>query len=380
MEKDKVLVIDDEQSIIQAIYRSLMFEDENYELISASNGKEGLEKYYKEEPIVVILDLKMPVMDGITFLEHVKIKSTDPCSVIVVTGHGDSEENIRKCFDLGVSAFLRKPFNNYEFKGLVRHSVALARSQKELKEEMAYRALTLKSLTDQREEFISVLMHDLKNPLIPLTNYARKLLEGRIRSEKDRIEKLKIMHESSQKLLEIIENTSNYLRKTPAVSLSKSSYIEFNKILLLVIKSYMSVIEDRKLALTINGKEEKEWDQLESIFIRGNEYQLKSMIENLLSNAIKYAESSIKINMRHSDSEMRFIITDDGPGIEKIYHKKIFEEYFQVPGSKEGSGLGLYSVKKVVDNHKGKIILTSLPKTGTTFEVVLPLKRKCLDV
>ncbi len=54
------------------------------------------------------------------------------------------------------------------------------------------------------------------------------------------------------------------------------------------------------------------------------------------------------------------------------YHEKIFEEYFQIPESKKGTGLGLYSVKKVVENHKGNVVLHSELNKGASFEITLP--------
>ncbi len=66
-------------------------------------------------------------------------------------------------------------------------------------------------------------------------------------------------------------------------------------------------------------------------------------------------------------------VTDDGRGIPEKYKDKVFDEYFQVPGSKKGTGLGLYSVKKVVENHKGKITVNSSSKSGASFEITLPI-------
>ncbi len=118
----KILVIDDEEAVRGAIKISL--KKESYELIFAENGKIGLEKYYEHRPVVIILDLRMPVMDGFEFLEKLQLSSTALCSVIVLTGHGN-EEDMERCFRLGISTFLKKPFNAYELKGLIRHAILL---------------------------------------------------------------------------------------------------------------------------------------------------------------------------------------------------------------------------------------------------------------
>jgi len=133
MPNNKILIIDDEKPVIHSIYRTILLEDDTYELLSANNGKKGLEIYRRENPILVILDLKMPVMGGIEFLENIHLSPDDLVSVVVLTGFG-TDEQVKKCFDLGISAFLRKPFNKYEFIGIVRHTIALNRLQQSLKQ------------------------------------------------------------------------------------------------------------------------------------------------------------------------------------------------------------------------------------------------------
>lgn len=124
--REKILIIDDDQAVIDSIYKTL--KRENFEIISAYNGKEGLNLLEKESPILIILDIRMPVMNGIDFLNRIKIKATYPYSIIIMTGHGDNDE-IKKCFELGIISFLRKPYNIYELIGLVRNTINTKKTQ-----------------------------------------------------------------------------------------------------------------------------------------------------------------------------------------------------------------------------------------------------------
>lgn len=371
MIEDKILVIDDEESIVQSIYRGIMIEDEDYDLYSAYNGEDGLELYYQVNPLLVILDLNMPVMGGIEFLENIRITSFDPCSVIIMTGQND-DSYIKTCFDLGASAFLRKPFNEYQFIGLVKNFMELKRIQATLKEEIAYREQTQKDLNDQREKFISVLLHDLKNPLIPMAYYSKKILDGKIASEEVKMEKIEIMHQSSEDLLNIINNISNALRQKSLLETFHPEVVDLKKIIIQVMNNFLSMLEDNKINIYFNEKSKDRWDEIENYNIKADRRQIKTMLENLLSNAIKYAKSNIEIKLAETDGVMQLTVSDDGPGIDAMYHEKIFEDYFQPPGSKDGSGLGLCSVKKVVENHKGNIVVKSSPGSGTSFEVSFP--------
>ncbi len=153
MSNSYILIIDDEEIVRELIYDTL--EDAGYDLISAENGQEGLELFKKHQPILVILDLKMPVMDGVEFLSSVKLTPSSQFSVIVLTGHGDDEE-IKTCFRLGVYAFQRKPFNVYEFKGLVRHSISLKIIQINFEECVKDRTAKLEAANKQLESEVSV--------------------------------------------------------------------------------------------------------------------------------------------------------------------------------------------------------------------------------
>ncbi len=122
----------------------------------------------------------------------------------------------------------------------------------------------------------------------------------------------------------------------------------------------------------MNNKGKENWNELEKVYFKADPPQLITLLENLLGNAAKYARNTLRVEFNKTESHIRFVISDDGPGIPEKYHEKIFDEYFQVPGSKKGTGLGLYSGKKVVENHKGKIVVKSSLDKGASFEITLP--------
>lgn len=124
--KDTILIIDDDKFVVESIFESLKRED--YNIVSAGNGAEGLELIKKEKPILIILDLKMPVMDGMSFLDKIRILDSVPFSVIILSAHGDNED-IKNSFELGAVSYLRKPYNIYELTGLVKNTINTKQSQ-----------------------------------------------------------------------------------------------------------------------------------------------------------------------------------------------------------------------------------------------------------
>jgi two-component system cell cycle sensor histidine kinase PleC len=228
------------------------------------------------------------------------------------------------------------------------------------------------ALNNQREQFISVLIHDLKGPLVPMLGFTKRLIDGKAKSQEDAITYLKVIHTSSQELLTTIENTSRDLREKSALKSFNPEKLNFKDILLSIVTKSLIEIENRGLEIFINGKNRSNWCELEGVIFKGDLSQLKTLIENLLGNAIKYAKSAIIIKFDKNDSDIHFVISDDGPGIHEEYQENIFEQYYQIPESKKGTGIGLFSVKKVVENHGGKIIIHSFINKGTSFEVTLP--------
>ena len=223
-----------------------------------------------------------------------------------------------------------------------------------------------------REKFISVLIHDLKGPLTPIQGFTKRLIEGKTKSQEETRESLMAIQNSSQELLKAIENTSNILRERSNLNSFYMEEVNLKDILILVHINALPEIEDKGIKLFINNKTQSCWNDLDDFILKGDSFQLKTLIENLLGNAIKYANGTIKVELYKADSDIHLIMSDDGPGIPSEYQEKIFDEYFQIPGSKKGIGIGLYSVKKVVDSHGGKILVSSSSLKGAMFEVILP--------
>ena len=227
-------------------------------------------------------------------------------------------------------------------------------------------------LSRQREKFISVLIHDLKGPLTPILGFTKRLIAGKAKSVKDTLTYLHTIEESSKQLLETIEKISKDLHEKSTLNVFHPERFDISNLTRTIAGRFIPKTEDRKITLQINGLEKGNWQKLDPLLFDGDLSQIKTLIENLVGNAVKYAGSRIQLELWKADNKLHLNVTDDGPGIAKEYHEKIFEQYFQIPGSKHGTGIGLYSVVKVVENHQGNISVDSLPNKGSCFRVVLP--------
>ncbi len=131
MDIQKILIIDDEKMSRDSARRILR--KENYELYFAENGKEGIEKINEISPDLILLDVFMPIMNGIEVLEKLKHKKSDDFSIIVLSGHG-TEDSVKKCYNLGVTAFVHKPFASYELRGLIQNTLDLQNYKRQLRQ------------------------------------------------------------------------------------------------------------------------------------------------------------------------------------------------------------------------------------------------------
>ena len=120
MTSPSVLIIDDDPAARAAVAEDL--KREGYNLEFAENGQEGLLAMRDSSPAVIILDLRMPVMDGLEFLDNIDLKPTDPYSIVVLTGHGDADA-VKTCYEAGVTTFIKKPFTLYEIRGVVKNAI-----------------------------------------------------------------------------------------------------------------------------------------------------------------------------------------------------------------------------------------------------------------
>jgi two-component system nitrogen regulation response regulator NtrX len=124
----KILIIDDEENIRKTI-REIM-EDDLYSVVTAEDGEQGLKLFRDEDPDIVLLDIQLPIKDGLTVLEEIKVHKTG-CEVIMISGHGTIESAV-KAIKLGAYHFLQKPLSMIEVKQNVRHAVLLKSQRDEI--------------------------------------------------------------------------------------------------------------------------------------------------------------------------------------------------------------------------------------------------------
>ncbi len=286
---------------------------------------------------------------------------------------------------LHLGTYQSRTFNpeDLAFLGAIANAAAVAVQNARLFEEANSQRRQLEQLDHEKDEFISIVSHELKNPLASIKGYA-SLLQRRAKRDKTL--------ESAVKGLEVIEQQVNrmslLLDQLRDVSLIGMDRFMINAELLDIVELTQRIALDMQ-ATTTNHQIELDMPD-EPLMTEADEFRMSQVLSNLISNAIKYSPNGGKIDIvvrwtdnppyRPLESSYRnwaiVTVADQGVGIPRDAQSRLFERFFRAPGTKgkiNGMGLGLYITREIIQRHGGYMWLESEEGYGSTFGVALPL-------
>jgi signal transduction histidine kinase len=223
-----------------------------------------------------------------------------------------------------------------------------------------------------KDEFLSMITHELKTPLVPIQGYVDILLGGHLGTlnEKQK-ERLKIIKTSSESLLRIISD----LLDAQKLELGKLVVKKENHDIKDTIDKAVSSLQPRAAENKVIIKQNLE----KEIIVPHDRERIMQVLTNLLKNGldvVKPETGLIEVFVEDSQKEVVIKVKDNGPGIPKEKQDELFTKFYQVDTSLTrevgGSGLGLAICKGLVEEHGGKIYADSVPGRGSTFSFTLP--------
>lgn len=253
---------------------------------------------------------------------------------------------------------------SFELKG-VGSTLDLFVALEKLRVKLAF----YKAQNDAHNEKINTdtacIIHDLKTPLAIIMGYAECLKDGI--NDKDYadliIEKVNLLNNRIIKLLDVSKTKTTSENDKTIINIRDFLPSEFNKY--------------KKLALN-NGLSYKINKKIPDCNIYANKNDLASVVQNLVTNAISYnkPKGKIKITIRRYKYFICILVSDSGVGIPKEDLPFVFDKFYKGDKSRtnmSGSGLGLYLVKEIVENHNGKVAIHSKKGKGTIMAILLPI-------
>lgn len=352
-----ILLVDDRSENLIALEEIL--DKPSRTFLKASSGNEALKLALKYENIgLVMLDVQMPEMDGFEVARMLKLnKKTHHLSVIFVTAINKEEQFVLKGFEEGAVDYLQKPLDINVTRAKVNVFERLYFAQQKLKNSLLETELVNKQL----ERFVFIVSHDLKSPIATIAMLADMMQkDDALKKEPELLENTSIIYNAASKLTGMIESILDYSRKS------------LNEQVLEEVDCFQLVEEISKILVISSSIKFTISDNLPKFKTR--KIKLQQVFQNLISNAIKYNDKpnpSITVGVNSSGNEFyEFFVRDNGQGISKKDHSKIFK-LFEITDNKtkgeSSTGVGLNLLKMLVEEQGGKIRVESSPDAGSTF-------------
>ena len=360
----RVLVVDDEYGPRESIAFTLATE---FAVDTAERASEALAKIKQTQYAVVVMDIRMPEMDGIRALEE--LRKIDPLvAVVMLTGYG-TLLTAQQAMVAGANQYLRKPPDVAELLAAVRQQVQntrVRRQQAKLVQDALDLNLALKHEIERSEPQIwqaraSVeLVHDLNNPLTVVIGYAALLVEETRR--------INVHNQAAgQKVLDyaaMVEKAAEYCHHlSENWRLASRNTADFAAVdLVAVAQDVRQVLFFGNAAIVINGEPEA--------VVRGSKYELMRIFQNIFKNALEAGAVRLTATFVADEKNYTVTITDNGPGMDADRVKRVLHGGFSSKAS--GTGLGLSICRHLVGAHGGVFELNSAAGQGTTVRMAFP--------
>jgi signal transduction histidine kinase len=359
--KPCILVVDDEAQNRRVLQRYLA---SWCEVIEADSGLKALELLGTAPVDMVLLDVNMPGQDGFQTCRLIKAQPRELfLPVVLVTGLAEQEDRNRG-LEAGADDFLPKPVDRRELTLRVRAFLRLREQERTIRAQVQ----ELHRLEALKDDMVSLLVHDLRNPLAGILSTVELALEGMGEGQ---------LRDDLRRALQSAESLRGTLDETLHVRLLEENAITARRDqtdLAALIGAAVATLDpvarrrEVKLSWTLAGESTAAVDRR----------LLQRSLENLLSNALKYTARGTEVSIEARNQPDGFVeidVQDRGPGIPAALKAVLFERFGSVEAQRgnerRGVGLGLYLVKLVAAAHQGDVSAHDRPGGGTIFRLRL---------
>jgi two-component system sensor histidine kinase/response regulator len=357
--RTRILVVDDITKNLQVV--GTMLRTAGYEVMPTTSGSQALERVRVQAPDLILLDLMMPEMDGIEVCRRLKGEaSTAEIPVIFLTASNEMEHLV-KGFESGAVDYVTKPFNPPELLARVRTHIELRLARERLRE-----------MNEEKNEFMGIAAHDLRNPLNVVKGYVEMMREEPALSLQERTELLDRIHDTTKRMIEMVQNLLDANRMERGELKLDLTFMDLTGPINAVIEAQRPRAAAKQQTLCLENASAP----LNALV---DPSVIVQVLENLVSNAIKYSPPGKRIQVRlfKADGAVRCEVQDEGPGLSAEDQKKLFGKFARLSakptGGEPSTGLGLSIVKKMVEAMNGKVRCESELGRGATFVVTLPI-------
>jgi signal transduction histidine kinase len=378
-----ILLVDDEEGIRNVL--NITLSHAGFKVLLAPDGDTGFKVFKAKKPDIVITDIKMPGIDGIELLQ--KIKQTSPeTEVIMITGHGDMEFAV-KSLQYEAADFITKPIDSEELELSVKKAVDSISINSRIKNYMddLEGLIRVKDKTiDESQSLVTIgqtvagMSHVIKNIAGGLKGSSFILEQG-------------IENENREYLVKGWEMMKGNIDKITNLSLDLLNYAKTSRLKLKKINSNQPVLElmdllkpraiEKEIIFTLSPLEEE-------FFVLMDKDAIYNGIFNLITNAFdSFGENTkhlknlekpdkarqVKVSVEKETAWIAYRVRDNGKGVDENISQSLFKEFITTKGT-QGTGFGLMTTQKIIDEHKGQLCFETRKGKGSVFTIKLPLQ------
>ncbi len=366
--KHKILIVDDRPENLYSLECILAQDDR--EIFQANSGEEALKIAFQEDLSLILLDVQMPEMDGFEVANILKsTKRTKKTPIVFVTAISKEKKYMLKGLEEGAIDYLFKPLDTDITCAKVNMLLQLYSQQIEIEQKNT----ELNKLNEEKNYFLGMASHDLRNPLGNIITFANFIEdEAAISLSADHKNYLKIIINTSRGMMELLDNLLDVSRIESGEMMGKQADFSAKDFILSCVNQTKNNADKKNIHLGFSIG-----DSIKTI--HGNQEQLSQVLINLISNAIKFShpETSVEVTADIIDAQVVIKVTDQGQGIPDSEQAKVFDAFTKTSvrstAGEISTGLGLNIAKKLIENHGGKIWVTSKKGEGSTFGFSIPL-------
>lgn len=339
-------------------------------VFTARSGEQALSLMLEQRFALAIIDVQMPDMDGFELAELMRgTERTRHIPIVFVTAAGRELNYAFRGYEAGAVDVLYKPLDPHAVRSKVGVFVDLFRQRQDLLRMQA----ELEQAVRVRDDFMSMVSHELRNPLNAL--YLQAQLRGRMAAQGrlppvEEFQRLAARDEHQiRAMIRLLDDLLDVSRaRTGRLAMSPAP-VDLAELVRRAVDGVREQARTAGVALTLVAPE--------SLPVVADEFRIEQVVMNLLTNALRYgAGQPVLVRLQPGAGEAALSVRDGGPGIHPADQERIFRQFERGASGRQvpGLGLGLYISRQIAEAHGGRLEVRSQPGQGAEFTLHLPLQ------
>ncbi len=368
-ERVNILLVDDKPENLVSLEGILAAPEHN--IITAQSGFRALELILEQDFALILLDVRMPTMDGLETARLIKQREKSRyIPIIFLTAIGGDEKFISEGYAAGAVDYIVKPVDPYILKSKVSVFVELHKQTQQLERlnrKLQETAHALEDAYKEMEAFTYSVSHDLRTPLRAMSSFSERLLEKYSGSlDEEGKEYAARINGAAQRMAELIDGLLTLSRATRRVI--QSEPVDLSSLAERIARDFSRSQPERNVEFTI----------AEGLTANGDPRLLRSLLENLLGNAWKFTSSREQARIEfgavpQANGKKAYFVRDNGIGFNMAHASRLFGVFERLHPEKQfpGTGVGLATVQRIVQRHGGHAWAEGEVDRGATFYFTL---------